>query len=237
MLYDDPEISSVYLAGPMRGHPNNNIAAFRDAAVELRERGLEVVSPVELDDEAGFDHTENEITADQYDEFLKRDVVRILSDDIDALVMLPGWELSKGAALEVHVSRELGRLVFSYPDGEQIKRPTEYQPPSDENILEEADRLIGDSGQAGRGHPYDDFVRTARIFTSALDGYLKPGAEVQPWHIPLLMIGVKISRQVNNPTRRGWRNIAGYARTGEMVDEELARRERALRESSEEESE
>lgn len=232
MLYDDPEIKSVYLAGPMRGHPDNNIHAFRAAADELRARGLEVVSPVELDDEEGFDHTSQELSEEQYDAFLKRDIIRILSDDIDALVMLPEWENSKGAALEVHVSRELGRRVFSFVDGEQIKRPSDYQPPSDENILEEADRLIGDSGEASRGHPYDDFVRTARIFTSTLDGYLKPGAEVQPWHVPLMMIGVKISRQVNNPTRRGWRNIAGYARTGEMVDEQLAAREQALREQA-----
>jgi len=233
-LYTNPGIRKVYVAGPMRGLPDNNVRAFREAAETLRSRGLEVVSPVELDDEEGFDHTSDELTEEHYNRFLARDIVRILSElfaaegqPLDALVMLPRWERSKGAALEVHIAREFGLPTYAYPDGERIKRPTEYEPPSDENILEEANRLIGDTGDEAYGHPLDDFRRTAKIATAVLDGYLKPGHEVQPYHIPLLMIGVKISRQVNNPTRRGWRSIAGYARTGEMVDEEIARRREA----------
>lgn len=230
-LYDDPAIRKVYVAGPMRGYPDNNVHAFREAASALSARGLEVVSPLELDDAAGFDHTSQELTADDYNRFLAGDIMRILGErfrsdgkQLDALVMLPNWEVSKGAALEVHIAREFGLPTFAYPDGERIKHPTDYVPPSDENILEEANRLIGNSGEEGYDHPLDDFSRTAQIATAVLQGVLKPGHEVQPFHIPLLMIGVKISRQVNNPTRRGWRSIAGYARTGEMVDEELARR-------------
>lgn len=223
-LFERKNIRSVYLAGPMSGINQNNSDSFRDAAEELRKKGFEVISPVEMDDEIGSDHDSGSLTEPEYQDFLRRDIIRILQENVDALVVLPDWEKSRGVALEVHVARELGRLVFSWPDGNQLKRPSEYQPPSEENILEEANRLVLGNKTAEYGHPLDDFARTALIATAVLDGFLKPGFQVQPWHIPLLMIGVKISRQVNSPKRKNFVGMAGYARTGEMVAEEMERR-------------
>ena len=223
-LFRNKDIRCVYLAGPMSGIDNNNSDAFRKAAEDLRDRGLEVVSPVEMDDEIGSDHDSGSLSEADYQDFLRRDIIRILQENVDALVVLPQWEQSRGVALEVHLARELGRLVFAWPDGQQLKRPSEYQPPSEENILEEANRLVLGDKTAEYGHPIDDFARTALVATAVLDGFLKPGYQVQPWHIPLLMIGVKISRQVNSPKRKNFVNIAGYARTGEMIAEEMERR-------------
>lgn len=218
------DIRCVYLAGPMSGIEGNNSHAFNEAAEELRGLGFEVVSPVEMDEEIGSDHDSGSLSEADYQDFLRRDIIRILQENVDALVVLPHWEESRGVALEVHLARELGRLVFAWPDGEQLKRPSQYQPPSEENILEEANRIVLGDKTEEYGHPLDDYARTALIATAVLDGFLKPGFQVQPWHIPLLMIGVKISRQVNSPKRKNFVNIAGYARTGEMVAEEMERR-------------
>lgn len=226
-LFEEKDISIVYLAGPMRGYPRNNVPAFRDAAKELRARGLEVVSPVELDEEEG-DNAESEALTDaDYNRYLRRDIVRLITDDAQALVVLPGWEESRGASLETHVARELGMPVFSFPGGEQVKRPSGYEPPSDETVLESAARAVANNKIERYGHPLDDFHRSALVATAILDGYLKDGREVQDWHIPLLMIGMKISRQVQRPDREHLVDIAGYARTIELMSEEAKRREEA----------
>jgi hypothetical protein len=63
------------------------------------------------------------------------------------------------------------------------------------------------------GHPRADFERTAKIW-EAITGRAFTAMEVA-----LCMIGVKISRQVNSEKRDNIVDIAGYARTAEMVME------------------
>lgn len=224
-LFSEEEIKIVYLAGPMRGYPRNNVPAFRSAAQELRAKGFEVVSPVELDEEEGDNAESQALTDDDYNRYLSRDIVRLITDDAQALVVLAGWEESRGAALETHVARELGMPVFAFPSGEQVKRPSGYEPPSDETVLESAARSVAEGKVERYGHPLDDFNRSALVATAILDGYLKEDMQVEPWHIPLLMIGLKISREVQQQAREHLVDIAGYARTMEMMFEEEKRRQ------------
>jgi hypothetical protein len=137
----------VYLAGPMTGIPDYNAPAFRVAARRLRELGHEVISPVELDEEEGFDHATQETDEKAYLEFLRRDLIRFLAEGVEAIVVLPGWEESRGAEAEVFVGRKVGLKILAYPDLEPVKEPSRYRPPSDENVAEEAMRLVfGDRG-------------------------------------------------------------------------------------------
>jgi hypothetical protein len=106
---------SFYLAGPMSGIPEHNFPAFRAAAADLRDQGYRVISPVELDEEDGFDGGEVPSGSSRWAEFLARDVKIVASENVEALVLLPGWEKSRGAALEIHVARELGKKILSYP--------------------------------------------------------------------------------------------------------------------------
>ncbi len=93
-----------------------------------------------------------------------------------------------------------------------------------ETILEEAQRLVtGDRGEA-YGHPYDDYGRTAAIWTALLADKLLPGAEITPQDAIRCMIAVKLSRDVNAPKRDNRTDIAGYALCLQMADEEEARR-------------
>ena len=90
----------VYISGPMTGLPDLNYPAFRTEATLWRANGHEAVNPAELegpDDEA-------------WEWYLKRDLKALL--DCDAVVLLPGWEASRGANLEVHVARALGMEVI-----------------------------------------------------------------------------------------------------------------------------
>lgn len=88
-----------------------------------------------------------------------------------------------------------------------------------ESILDEAKRIVhGDRGE-NYGHPFEDFSRTAKIWSAIL------GIEVLPEQVALCMVGVKISREVNRPKRDNIVDGAGYFETLDMVKRERAQRE------------
>lgn len=112
----------VYLAGPMRGIPQFNFPAFKDATARLRADGYTVFSPAERDIEAGFDPIDmdgNENLAEHgFDlrEALGADLAWI-TEHAHTVAVLPGWENSKGVAAEVATARALGLRVMRYTGG------------------------------------------------------------------------------------------------------------------------
>jgi hypothetical protein len=87
-----------------------------------------------------------------------------------------------------------------------------------ESILDEAKRIVhGDRGE-NYGHPFEDFSRTAQIWSAIL------GTEVTPENVALCMVGLKISREVNRPKRDNIVDGAGYFETLQMVKDERKRR-------------
>lgn len=100
----------LYLAGPMRGIPDYNFPAFHAAAKSLRERGHFVWSPAERDEQQdGFDPAKDEAKPLRY--YMAYDLPAVLNSD--AVAVLPGWENSTGAKLEVHVARVCGIPVLA----------------------------------------------------------------------------------------------------------------------------
>jgi hypothetical protein len=97
----------------MRGLPNFNFPAFHAAAADLRDRGYEVWSPAEHDQDAGFVPTTGEGLR-SLREYMRDDLPALLGSD--KVVVLPGWEASEGARLEVHVAETCGIPVLVYPD-------------------------------------------------------------------------------------------------------------------------
>jgi broad-specificity NMP kinase len=83
----------------MTGFPELNYLAFASAAERLRKLGFEVVSPAEL----------NPITETYYNA-MKKDVLALV--DCDHILMLDGWEKSKGATLEHHIASVLGIAIL-----------------------------------------------------------------------------------------------------------------------------
>ena len=100
----------VYTAGKMRCLPSFGAEEFRKAARVLRGRGFEVISPLEMDEDAGIcvdGLTGFEDLTDQgfnIRRTLMKDLETVLFD-VDAVVLLPGWRGSRGALAEYATAR------------------------------------------------------------------------------------------------------------------------------------
>ena len=93
-------MNRIYISGPMTGLPGLNFGAFHCAAAQLRALGYEVVNPAEKQSE----------TEDlSWEEYLRQDLQQMLT--CDTIALLPGWETSKGAHLELHVAHRVGMRV------------------------------------------------------------------------------------------------------------------------------
>lgn len=112
-----------YLAGPMTGIPAFNFPELLRIGGRLREAGLDVVNPAELDNEAdrqramaspdgGPIHYESGKT---WGDFLARDVKLLADDGITAIIVAPGWQKSRGARLETFVGAAIcGMPVYEF---------------------------------------------------------------------------------------------------------------------------
>ena len=100
----------VQIIGPITGLPDNNRAAFAEAAVGLQDIGYSVWNPMEWDGLAGAF-----IQNATWDDWLDRSLMWL--ETADAVVLLPGWSESKGSLLEVKRARELGLPLVNYETG------------------------------------------------------------------------------------------------------------------------
>lgn len=89
-----------YLSGPMSGIEDFNFPAFHAEAKRLRELGHEVINPAEVNAEHGL----------PWETYLRRDIKALC--DCEGVALMPGWEVSKGAHLEVHVAHRLGMVII-----------------------------------------------------------------------------------------------------------------------------
>lgn len=89
----------IYVAGPMTGLPEFNYPAFRAAAQALGELGYWVEDP----------STNVNPTPGDYHGWLRAGLQQLIR--CDAVALLPGWEASGGARLEVNVAATLGLRV------------------------------------------------------------------------------------------------------------------------------
>ena len=97
-----------YLAGPMSGVPKFNIPLFDEVAARLRGAGYKIVSPAELDSPTTRARCAASLDGapipelGTWGDFLSRDV-KLVADRVDGIILLPGWERSRGARLEAFV--------------------------------------------------------------------------------------------------------------------------------------
>lgn len=113
----------VYISGPMTGLPDLNFPAFHAAANQLRGLGLDPVNPADINPDSGM----------TWAACMRADIKALC--DCDALALLPGWEASRGAHLELHLAHR--------PETLQAITPKSPDP-----LLEKARALVMADGKA-----------------------------------------------------------------------------------------
>ena len=106
----------IYIAGPMRGYPQDNFPAFDEAEQYLINKGWDVVSPAALDKLSGYDPSVRGMVPVDFSEAIARDVTAIRSCEYMAL--LPGWRESRGVSVELALAQALDLTIYEYdPNG------------------------------------------------------------------------------------------------------------------------
>lgn len=93
-----------------------------------------------------------------------------------------------------------------------------------ESILQEAHRLTHGDRRTDYGHPLDDYTRTARMASALLAHKLKEPLTAD--EMALIMVCVKLSRQVNRPKRDNMVDGAGYCWVAQECIDETERRKK-----------
>ena len=102
----------VYISGPMSGIPESNFPAFHAAAASLRSLGIDVVNPAEINPgQPPADGAGKEAFDAFYNACLRADIREMMG--CDAVALLPGWQHSKGANLELHVAHRVGMRIYA----------------------------------------------------------------------------------------------------------------------------
>lgn len=94
----------VYICGPMTGFVDFNRESFVSATRLVRDRGHTAVSPVELNtDEYGY------FPSRDWQGAMRVDIAALMKCDI--ILLLEGWENSKGATLEHIIATQVGIMA------------------------------------------------------------------------------------------------------------------------------
>lgn len=212
--------TTIYVSGPMSGYKEHNFPAFEAATKDLRGKGYTVISPHEND---------NGDTSNTWHYYMRQDIVHVAK--CNQVLVLEGWENSRGARVEVFLARMLGIPIQHYPsfrpiDTASIKKACQDMVndyfPAEEDIeetpAEEATRLVGGDRQAAYGHPYHDFLRTSTMWNGLFSEKLKQGCKIEPEEVGMAMVLLKLSRQMNKKKRDNIVDAHGYLITVDMVE-------------------
>jgi len=96
---DTQSPSRVYIAGPMTGIKDHNYPAFYAAAARLRAEGRDVINPAEQTYGMGK----------PWEFYMRLGLQGLLQ--CDEILLLPGWQVSRGARLERQVAEALGMTI------------------------------------------------------------------------------------------------------------------------------
>jgi hypothetical protein len=97
---------TYYIAGPMRGYPNNNLEAFEAARNALVARGFDAVTPVDVCGSHAGDHV--------IERCLAADMEFIVQKGTEGIIVLPGWQRSKGTNAEVAAAIAVDKPVHEF---------------------------------------------------------------------------------------------------------------------------
>ena len=93
----------IYLSGPMTGYPEFNYPLFRSIAAHLRAQGHRVYNPAEYPWEGRFPVREAFAAFSAF-----------ICTEADTLLLLPGWEHSKGVSAEKALAENCGIEIVEW---------------------------------------------------------------------------------------------------------------------------
>lgn len=98
----------IFISGPMTGIKDFNFPLFNAVAAKLRDYGFDVVNPVDICRKYKKEKvlTDRNVFAQMIAE--QQEAERTC----DVLMLLPGWEDSKGVRLELKTALELGLTLI-----------------------------------------------------------------------------------------------------------------------------
>lgn len=110
---------TLYISGPMSGIPEHNFPLFNDVTRKLRNAGHIVYNPAE------HFSGRTDLPRERYMAEDFRKLLEVASADtaVKGVVMLPGWENSRGAIAEVACAQELALQFFEW-QGDQLSQIT-----------------------------------------------------------------------------------------------------------------
>jgi hypothetical protein len=217
-------VTVYYLSGPMTGHEDYNYktfdavedalnSRFAEAGADWKPEGsYKIINPA---------HNFNGEKGRAREEYMHLDIGHVLGADI--IVLLPGWDKSEGAKLEIAVAKATGKKFMAtwWADDDQgywkfadlACGPSAALAPR-ADVLEEAKGLITGDRNNSYGPPTQDFKRSADALNAY--GYRGPaGRDLQPHDVAIMVMSVKLSRLMWTPAKRdSWVDIAGYAGCG-----------------------
>jgi hypothetical protein len=152
----------IYLSGPMTGLPDYNYPAFNAEAARLRALGYTLENPAE-----------NPLPADAPWHMCMRDAIRQMLT-CDTVAFLPGWQVSRGANVEIELA---GHLRMAVIQSSGIVMPQEDVVSNQAKRLSEcpAERLAvcrGDVPPRGEGVDFGIDGRSVRVSQGAYSIFL-----------------------------------------------------------------
>ena len=126
----------LYVAGPMRGHPDYNFPAFDSAAARLRAQGYDVVNPAEMSRDVGVENGESDPAV--FNRLIAEELREVRA--CDAIYLLQGWETSLGTRDELEVALSHGLEIMLEPPYDRHRSPRLIHPLSQEAIRKMKER-------------------------------------------------------------------------------------------------
>ena len=110
MIWKKPK--KVFLSGPMTVYPGYNFQRFNLAEKQLADAGIECVNPVHICKK----YKEEHVLADKavFDKMIAEE--QEAERECDAILLLDGWQMSKGVRLELKIALEMDMQIFLEED-------------------------------------------------------------------------------------------------------------------------
>lgn len=104
-----------YISGPMTSYQHHNFPLFFRVDEKLKQFDYDPLNPARNTGDTWESAYQYALDNPQtWEAYIRKDTEAVLKSD--GMVLLPGWERSKGACLEVVVSICIGNVIYTWHD-------------------------------------------------------------------------------------------------------------------------